>query len=56
MHVSDLPGDRYIFDKISGILKGRRTGKSFRQGQNIIVKIDNVLPYERKINLIIANK
>ena len=56
VHVSDLPGDRYIFDKISGILKGRRTGKSFRQGQNIIVKIDNVLPYERKINLIIANK
>ena len=39
VHVSDLPGDRYIFDKISGILKGRRTGKSFRQGQNIIVKI-----------------
>ena len=56
VHVSDLPGDRYIFDKISGILKGKRTGKTFRQGQNIIVKIDNVLPYERKINLIIANK
>jgi ribonuclease R len=43
VHVSDLPGDRYMFDKISGILKGKRT-----------VNIDNVLPYERKINLTIV--
>ena len=53
IHVSDLPGDRYIFDKISGVLKGKRTGRSFRQGQSIRVKINNVLPYERKINLLI---
>jgi exoribonuclease R len=56
VHVSDLPGDRYIFDKISGVLKGKKTGKSFRQGQKIRVKINNVLPYERKINLSIMNK
>ena len=33
IHVSDLPGDRYIFDKISGVLKGKKTGRSFRQGK-----------------------
>ena len=54
VHVSDLPGDRYMFDKISGILKGKRTGKTFKQGQKITVSIDNVLPYERKINLTIV--
>ena len=56
VHVSDLPGDRYIFDKISGVLKGKSSGRTFRQGQKIKVKINNVLPYERKINLSIISK
>ena len=56
VHVSDLPNDRYLFDNISNTLKGRSKGRSFKQGQKIRVRIDNVLPYERKINLSIINK
>ena len=52
IHVSDLSRDRYIFDKEANILKGRRTGRTFRIGQKIIVKLANVIPEDRKIVLI----
>ena len=29
VHVSDLPDDRYIFDMISVVLKGKKSGKRF---------------------------
>ena len=34
------------------MLKGKKSGRAFRLGQNIIVKIANVLPEERKITLV----
>ena len=52
IHVSDLRKDRYIFDSQANILKGRRTGRTFRVGQNIKVQLVNVSPEERKITLI----
>ena len=52
VHVSDLSRDRYIFDKEANILKGKRTGKTFRIGQKIRVQLANVIPEERKIVLI----
>ena len=52
MHVSDLSRDRYIFDKEANILKGKKTGKTFRIGQKIKVQLVNVIPEERKIVLI----
>ena len=52
IHVSDLRKDRYIFDSQANILKGRRTGKTFRVGQSIKVQLVNVSPEERKITLI----
>ena len=52
VHVSDLSRDRYIFDKEANILKGKRTGRTFRIGQKIRVQLANVFPEERKIVLI----
>ena len=52
VHVSDLSRDRYIFDKEANILKGKKTGKTFRIGQKIKVQLVNVIPEERKIVLI----
>ena len=52
IHVSDLKKDRYIFDNQANILKGRRTGKTFRIGQKINAQLINVIPEERKITLV----
>lgn len=52
IHVADLPGDRYFYDKDANFLKGKRTGRVYRLGQEIKIKIINVLPSERKIALI----
>ena len=52
VHVSDLSRDRYIFDKEANILKGKRTGRTFRIGQKINVQLANVIPEERKIVLV----
>ena len=52
IHVSDLKKDRYIFDNQANILKGRRTGKTFRIGQKINAQLVNVIPEERKITLV----
>ena len=52
VHVSDLKRDRYIFDNQANILKGRKTGKTYRIGQKIRVQLANVIPEERKIILV----
>ena len=52
IHVAYLPGDRYFYDKDANLLKGKRTGRVYRLGQDIKIKIMNVLPSERKITLI----
>ena len=52
IHVTDLPGDRYFYDRDAYLLKGKRTGRVYRLGQDIKIKIMNVLPSERKITLI----
>jgi len=52
LHVSDLKKDRYIFDSQANILKGRKTGKTYRIGQKIRVQLANVIPEERKIILV----
>ena len=52
IHVTDLPGDRYFYDREANLLKGKKTGRTYRLGQNIKIKIANVTPQERKITLI----
>ena len=39
IHVTDLPGDRYFYDREANILKGKKTGRTYRLGQNIKIKI-----------------
>ena len=56
IHVTDLPSDRYFYDKEANILKGKKTGRSFRLGQNILVTIANISPEERKITLVPKEK
>ena len=48
--------DRYFYDKEANLLKGKKTGRSFRLGQNILVTIANVSPEERKITLVPKEK
>ena len=55
LHVSDLPGDRYFLIQGTNTLRGKRTGKIFKLGQKIKVKIVAISPLDRKINLAIAN-
>ena len=52
IHVTDLPGDRYFYDKEANVLRGKKTGRAYRLGQNVLVTIANVLPEERKITLV----
>ena len=51
LHVSDLPSDYYLYNEHQNYLKGRKRGMAFKVGDPITVRIDNVLPSERKIVL-----
>ena len=52
LHVSDLPGDRYYFDREVNVLRGKKNGRQYKLGQKILVTIANVSPEERKITLV----
>ena len=55
LHVSDLSKDRYEYFKNTNAIKGRKTGKIYRLGQKIKVKIAAIIPLERKITLLVAH-
>jgi ribonuclease R len=42
VHFRDIPGDFYVYDQTKGILVGKRTGKKFKRGDKITVKLINV--------------
>ena len=50
VHVSALPGDYYHFDAVHHRLSGERSGRSFRLGDTIEVKVMRVDLDERKID------
>jgi len=50
VHVSGLPGDYYHFDPVHHRLAGERSGRSFRLGDSIEVKVMRVDLDERKID------
>ena len=56
IHVTDLPGDRYFYNKESNYLIGKRSGRTYKIGQEIRVTIANVIPDERKITLVPLSK
>ena len=44
--------DRYIYDNQANILKGKRTGKTYRIGQKINAQLVSIVPEDRKITLV----
>jgi len=42
VHLRDIPGDYYIYNEARGILVGKRTGKTFKRGDKITVKLIHV--------------
>ncbi|OEC34283.1 ribonuclease R [Pseudomonas cuatrocienegasensis] len=50
VHVTALPGDYYHFDPVHHRLAGERTGRSFRLGDSVEVKVMRVDLDERKID------
>jgi ribonuclease R len=51
IHVSDLKDDHYVYSERNNILKGRRSGRAFKIGDQFNVRIDAVIPEEGKIIL-----
>ena len=56
MHVTALPGDYYHFDPVHHRLAGERTGRSFRLGDTVEVRVMRVDLDERKIDFEMAEK
>jgi ribonuclease R len=54
VHVTALPGDYYHFDPVHHRLAGERSGRSFRLGDSVAVKVMRVDLDERKIDFEIA--
>ncbi|MDR3001584.1 MAG: VacB/RNase II family 3'-5' exoribonuclease [Fibromonadaceae bacterium] len=44
VHIRDIPGDFYVHDETRGILVGKRTGRRFKRGDKITVKLTRVNP------------
>jgi ribonuclease R len=54
VHVTALPGDYYHFDPVHHRLAGERTGRSFRLGDSVDVRVMRVDLDERKIDFEMA--
>ena len=56
LHVRDLSDDYYIYDEKHYTLKGRRTGKQYRLGDALEVKVVRVNPEDRQIDFALVEK
>jgi ribonuclease R len=56
VHVTALPGDYYHFDAVHHRLAGERTGRSFRLGDTVEVRVMRVDLDERKIDFEMSEK
>jgi ribonuclease R len=56
VHVSALPGDYYHFDPVHHRLSGERSGRSFRLGDTVEVKVMRVDLEQRKIDFEMSEK
>jgi len=55
VHVRDLQDDYYVYDEKRYSLVGRRSGKQYRLGDSVYVKVVRVNPEERQIDFAIAD-
>ncbi|MGD0036515.1 MAG: ribonuclease R [Bacteroidota bacterium] len=56
LHVRDLNDDYYTYDEKQYTLKGRRTGKQYRLGDTLEVKVVRVNPEDRQIDFVLVEK
>ena len=56
LHVRDLSDDYYLYDEKQYTLKGRRTGKQYRLGDTLEVKVVRVNPEDRQIDFSLVEK
>lgn len=49
--LQEIPGDRFIFDARKMLITGQKTGKSYNFGDTVQVKITEVHPRKRQIDL-----
>ncbi|WP_407539402.1 ribonuclease R [Deinococcus radiomollis] len=49
IHISNLEDDYYLYIEEAGILKGKTSGKVFRVGENITIRITQVNPLARQV-------
>lgn len=55
VHVRDLEDDYYVYDEKHFTLVGKRTGRQFRLGDHVSVKVVRVNPEEREIDFVLLN-
>jgi ribonuclease R len=56
IHIRDLRDDYYMYDEKQYTLKGRRTGKQYRLGDTVEVKVVRVNPEDRQIDFTLVEK
>ena len=56
VHVRDLGDDYYVYDEKKYALIGRETGKQYRLGDAVHVKVIRVNPEEREIDFVVAGE
>ncbi len=56
VRVRDMDDDYYIFDEKQYALKGKRTGKQYRLGDSIHVKVIRVNPEQRQIDFLLVQE
>ncbi len=56
IHVRDLTDDYYVYDEKRYALVGRRTGKQYRLGDSLYVKVVRVNPEERQIDFVLTSE
>ncbi len=55
VHISELPSDYFHYDPVKHLLRGERTGKSYRLGDRLRVKLVRVDLETRKIDFVLAD-
>ena len=56
VHVSKLPGDYYVYDENAYEMTGQETGKKYRLGEQITIRVDGVERLTRTIDFSIPDE
>ena len=56
VHISELPRDYFHHDAVKHLLRGERTGKCYRLGDRLCVKLVRVDLETRKIDFVLDDK